>query len=197
MSCRGLTLHTRAASAAERRRRARTSPSLAIKTCVSASCVWASATGLCSPVSNSDGECCWWRNHVSMRLTDIETCLLAGRSNRGALDLPIRHLDRGVIPRELRAVDFRPEPADLDADGSLHLRRLHGGEHGGVPALSGITSRFDDTHDDGPVRRDLRTTSGHSYREYSSVARERRRRSLARCATRSEVAPRVRGPDWP
>src|SRR5437867_11491860 len=135
MSWRGVTLQTRAASAAERRRRASTSPSFAISTWVSASCVWASATGLCSPVSNSDGECCWRTNHVSMRWTDIETWLLAGTSNGRALDLPVRHLDRGVIPGELLAVELRPEAADLDADRRLHFRRLDRREDGRVPAL--------------------------------------------------------------
>src|SRR6267143_7196680 len=125
MSWRGVTLQTLAASAAERRRRARTSPSLAIRTCVSASCVWASATGLCSPVSNSDGECCWRTNHVSMRWTDIETWLLARASNGRALRLPVRHLDRRVIPGELRAIELRPEPPDRDPHRSFHLRGLH------------------------------------------------------------------------
>src|SRR2546429_557434 len=164
MSCRGVTLQTRAASAAERRRRARTSPSLAIRTCVSASCVWASATGHCSPVSNSDGECCWRTNHVSMRWTDIETWLLAGGSYRRALDLPVRHLDRGVIPGELRAIEFGPEAADLDSHRCLHFRRLHRREHRRVPALGRVTRRFDETYDDGSGDAPLRTTRGHSYR---------------------------------
>src|SRR6059058_5769431 len=193
MSLRGVTLHTRAASAAERRRRARTSPSLAIRTCVSASCVWASATGLCSPVSNSDCECCWSRNHVSMRWTDIETWLLARGPYRRPLDLSVRHLDRGVIPGEPRAVELRPEASDLDADGSLHLRRLHGGKHGRVPALCGVARRLDEANDDGSGECDFRTTSGHSYRECRSVAWVRRRRSSPRCAIRSVEAPRARG----
>src|SRR3982074_3041290 len=139
MSWRGVTLQTRAASAAGRRRGARTSPSLAIKTCVSASCVWASATGLCSPVSNSNWECCWRPNHVSMRCTDIETWLLARCPRGRALDLPERHLDRGVIPRELRTIEFRPEAPDLDADRSPDLRRLHRRENRRVPALRRVS----------------------------------------------------------
>src|SRR5438128_10622897 len=161
MSWRGVTLQTRAASAAERRRRASTSPSLAIRTCVSASCVWASATGLCSPVSNSDCECCWWRNHVSMRWTDIETWLLARGPYRRALDLPVRHLDRGVIPGEPRTIALRPEASDLDPGGSLHLRRLHSGKHGRVAALCGVARRLDEANDDWSAGCNLRTTNGH------------------------------------
>src|SRR2546425_7221108 len=195
MSWRGVTLQTRAASAAERRRRASTSPSFAISTWVSASCVWASATGLCSPVSNSDGECCWRTNHVSMRWTDIETWLLAGTSNGRALRLPIRHLDRRVIPGELRAVEFRPEPAHLYPHRSLHLRGLHRREDGRVPALGRVSCRFNETDDDGSSDA-LRTTSGHSWCVQWSVARELRRRSSRRSAVRSAEPPPARGSDW-
>src|SRR5439155_3528508 len=114
--------------------------------------------------SNSDSECCWRTNHVSMRCTDIETWPLAGGSYRRALDLPVRHLDRGVIPGELRAIEFGPEAADLDSHRCLHFRRLHRREHRRVPALGRVTRRFDETYDDGSGDAPLRTTRGHSYR---------------------------------
>src|SRR2546422_7662858 len=114
MSWRGVTLQTRAASAAERRRRPSTSPSFAIRTCASASRVSGSATALQTPLTpDSAIECCRRTIHVSMTRTDIETWLLASSPNGRALALPVRDLDRGVIPREAGALQLRPNPAHL------------------------------------------------------------------------------------
>src|SRR5688572_24423990 len=109
MSWRGVTLQTRAASAAERRRRERTSPSLAMSTRVRTSRVSFSATerrffgarwavsrtatdGTRRPTAPESGPRARWRFE----------CLLVG-------DLHGR-----VKTAELAAVHLRPQSRDLD-----------------------------------------------------------------------------------
>src|SRR5882672_3583155 len=150
MSWRGVTLQTRAASAAERRRRPSTSPSFAIRTCASASRVSGSATALQTPLTpDSAIECCRRTIHVSMTRTDIETWLLASSPNGRALALPVRDLDRGVIPREAGAIELSPKSPDLDTECIFDLRRLHRREHRCVPALGRVARGFDEPHDRG------------------------------------------------
>src|SRR2546425_8216099 len=126
MSWRGVTLQTRAASAAERRRRPSTSPSFAIRTCASASRVSGSATALQTPLTpDSAIECCRRTIHASMTRTDIETWLLASSPNGRALALPVRDLDRGVIPREAGGPQLGPKTPHPDAQGVFYVRRPH------------------------------------------------------------------------
>src|SRR2546425_1398135 len=134
MSWRGVTLQTRAASAAERRRRPSTSPSFAIRTCASASRVSGSATALQTPLTpDSAIECCRRTIHVSMTRTDIETWLLASSPNGRALALPVRDLDRGVIPREAGAPQLRPKSPDLHPQWVFYVRRPHRRQHPRLP----------------------------------------------------------------
>src|SRR3989442_12594397 len=134
MSWRGVTLQTRAASAAERRRRPSTSPSFAIRTCASASRVSGSATALQTPLTpDSAIECCRRTIHVSMTRTDIETWLLASSPNGRALALPVRDLDRGVIPREAGALELGPKSPDLDRQGVFYVCPRHPRRHRRVP----------------------------------------------------------------
>src|SRR5205814_1981766 len=81
-----------------------------------------------------------------------------------------RHLDRGVIPRQLRTIEFRPEAPDLDAHRSLDLRRFDGRQHRRVPALRRVSGRLNEPYDDRSCGSWLRSTSGHSFRVYRSVA---------------------------
>src|SRR5512135_3207766 len=121
MSWRGVTLQTRAASAAERRRRASTSPSLATRIRASTSRVSASATTLPfdgRPAMETTGVLRMfgvWSAHVNNR----DRCEPEGHdlALRGGLQgLAVRHFHGGVIAAQLAAVPIRPEPDDLDAD---------------------------------------------------------------------------------
>src|SRR2546428_7079672 len=201
MSWRGVTLQTRAASAAERRRRPSTSPSFAIRTCASASRVSGSATALQTPLTpDSAIECCRRTIHVSMTRTDIETWLLASSPNGRALALPVRDLDRGVIPSEPRTLELRPETPYLDAEWIFHLCGLHRSQHRRVPALGGVALRLDEPHHRGSRGRGPTTRScGHSSRERLRRGGRsvRRRRPAPHAWARSGARPRSRGSGAP
>src|SRR3989442_8922584 len=142
MSWRGVTLQTRAASAAERRRRPSTSPSFAIRTCASASRVSGSAPALQTPLTpDSAIECCRRTIHVSMTRTDIETWLLASSPNGRALALPVRDLDRGVIPREAGAPQLGPKSPHPDAEWVFYRRPLHPPQPPRGPPLCRVAPR--------------------------------------------------------
>src|ERR1044071_8231777 len=122
MSWRGVTLQTRAASAAERRRRAKTSPSLAMRIRVSASRL--SPSGTCSPpprlTRESPTGCADVRGEnggMSTTETDVPPPRtggsLAGWPEALAEGDPHGH----VVARRLLAVPFRPHPSDLDTEG--------------------------------------------------------------------------------
>src|SRR2546426_11661453 len=89
---------------------------------------------------------------MSMTRTDIATWLLASSPNGRALALPVRHLDRGVIPSEPRTLELRPETRYLDAEWILHLCGLHRSQHRRVPALGGVALRLDEPHHRGVPR---------------------------------------------
>src|SRR3989442_12460713 len=134
-----------------------------------------------------------------MTRTDIETWLLASSPNGRALALPVRDLDRGVIPRKSGALELGPKSPDLDAEWIFDLRRLHRREHRCVPALGRVARGFDEPHDRGSGGESTWTTFGQSSRV--CLPRDeravRRRRSAPPASARSEAAPRSRGVDSP
>src|SRR5437868_551039 len=130
MSCRGVTLHTRAASAAESRSRWMTSPSFAMSTWARMSCASASATSapLPCPASSRSQEATSVRvgsHHVNKSDRwlipdhDARSWLAGGplpRALRSRQRLPIRHFHAHVVARDAAGAQVGPLPGDLDGD---------------------------------------------------------------------------------
>src|SRR6266542_5792180 len=133
MSWRGVTRHTRAASAAESRRRATTSPSLATRTCASASRPSVSATGLTFSPARWAARRERGIDAVKMSTDPTDGRKAYGSGPAGARPRAARHRRRhqrlavGDLHRRPVAADralpveVGPEPAHLDGD---RLRRV-------------------------------------------------------------------------
>src|SRR5438477_13105251 len=119
MSCRGVTLQTLAASAAERRRRVRTSPSLAISTGPSASRVSVSATALISPLIadwGADIVGAASRGNDPNRYRERGESLLVRTPTWRAPALPASGFPGGGGPRAPWPLERGPEATELHGD---------------------------------------------------------------------------------
>src|SRR6266542_725691 len=165
MSCRGVTLQTRAASAAESRSRRMTSPPLAIRTNASASgpsgspkCASPIRTGARAAVT--EGAIVSLaagrvnnRNRWLIQDQDREDWRLAGSPPAPArwrfYHLPNRHTHRDVIAPEPAGGDIGPLPGHLHGDrlAGLVPDVADGGLHRGVPTGPGGAVRLDQPDD--------------------------------------------------
>src|SRR5690348_6804691 len=125
MSCRGVTLQTRAASAAESRRRDSTSPSLAIRIRARTSRVSDSAMRSPSASAASDRATAEMvvgaRGRVNKRDRWRFDTHVPGLAARRLQSLAVRDLHGRVIAAELLPVPLRPHAQDLDADDVLRV----------------------------------------------------------------------------
>src|SRR5206468_11034844 len=129
MSCRGVTLQTRAASAADSRRRERTSPSLAMSTRARTSRISVSAT---------ERRFFGSRSAMSRTATDGTQRPTGGGSDLRAgwcLErLAVGDLHGRMKTAQLAAFPVGPKTRDLDAQRRLHIAGLHRRSNGIFPA---------------------------------------------------------------